>query len=136
MITQLEAEPERILVSAPTKAGEQFIRLLQSKQLPFAALTNNEDEKKRLEEMEVGCIIVLDTRDSQAPMIPAFPIGKAFLFERSLPLCCRCLQICRPWTARTIYVVTLGGNARLIYKGIGADYVIHSRSEDFSFLLG
>ena len=38
--------------------------------------------------------------------------------------------------ARRLYVVTSGLNpVRLVYRGLGASYVIHSRSGDISFVL-
>lgn len=131
----MKTQDEFILVSAPTKAGEAFLQALKAKGLPAAALANNETEKKRLEQSGVKHIFMVDTRENAAKRIPELPIGKVFLFEHSLTLCCRYLQICRPWTRKAIYVITQGDNARLIYRGIGANYVIHSHGKDFSFLL-
>jgi hypothetical protein len=38
--------------------------------------------------------------------------------------------------SRGLYVVTSGLNpVRLVYRGLGASYVIHSRSGDISFVL-
>jgi len=45
------------------------------------------------------------------------------------------IEICRSWTGKPIYVITGSGNPRLIYKGLGVNYVIHSNSDDVSFLL-
>lgn len=126
---------EFILVSAPNKAGEQFIKTLKMKGLPFAALTNNETEKSRLEDLGVEHVVPLDTADRSNWHLPKMPVGKVFIFEVSLPLCCRYIQICRSWTGKPIYVITGSMNSRLIYKGLGASYVIHSNSSDVSYLL-
>ncbi|MEK3867399.1 hypothetical protein MHH60_28380 [Paenibacillus sp. FSL H7-0716] len=126
---------EFIVVSAPNKAGVQFIKTLKFKGVPFAAITNNETEKSRLEHLGVKNLITVDTTERERWIIPELSIGKVFLFERSLPLCCKYIQICRSWTGKPIYVITESSNSRLIYKGLGANYVIHSNSDDVSFLL-
>ncbi|MBB6733722.1 hypothetical protein [Cohnella zeiphila] len=126
---------EFMLISPATLAGERFAAALRKRELPFAALTNNETERTRWEQDGIAPIIKVDTTNRANSRIPELPIGKVFLFERSLTLTCRYLQICRPWTGRPIYVVTSGGNARLIYKGLGADYVVHTNGDDVSFLI-
>ncbi|TDF96311.1 hypothetical protein [Paenibacillus piri] len=124
------------LVSAPNKAGEAFICHLMRQGLPFAALTNNKSEKQRLERIGVSRIVIIDTASQSKWAVPQFPVGKVFLFEQSLNLCCRYIQICRSWTAKPIYVITGVSSPRLVYKGLGANYVIHSTGEDVSFLVG
>jgi hypothetical protein len=131
----MKTQEEFILVSAPTQAGKSFIRMLQMKRIPFAAITNNESEKKQLEQLGVSHVLMVDTTDNKSWVIPELEIGKVFMFEHSLTLCCRYIQICRAWTSKPIYVITQSGNARLIYKGIGANFVIHSHGENLSFLL-
>ncbi|MFC4306736.1 hypothetical protein [Cohnella boryungensis] len=131
----MQAQDEFILVSAPNKIGEQFIKALQIKDIPYAAIANHQAERSRLEVLGVKSIIMVDTVLRQTWTIPDLPVGKVFLFERSLPLICRYLQICRSWTGKPIYVITGSDNPRLVYKGLGANYVIHSRSDDVSFLL-
>ncbi|CAM3280514.1 MULTISPECIES: hypothetical protein [Paenibacillus] len=128
-------QDDYVLVAAPTEAGQAFLRTLAMKGIPYAALTNNKAEKQILEEIGVKEILMVDTRDNRAPMIPELPIGKVYLFEQSLNLCCRYIHICRSWTSKPIYVITQGNNSRLIYKGLGANYVIHSQGNDLSFLL-
>lgn len=124
-----------ILVSAPNKTGEAFIRLLMAYRLPFAAIANNKREQARMEELGVERMIIVDTTEESTWHIPNFCIGKIFLFESSFPLCCRYIRICSPWTSEPIYVITHSNHPRLIYKGLGAGYVIHTNSEDVSFLL-
>ncbi|MBP1965965.1 hypothetical protein [Paenibacillus aceris] len=124
-----------LLIAAPTKAGEEFMKQTKLVGLPFIALTNNKMERIRLEAQGVKQIIQVDTLEQRASNIPDYPIGNVILFEESLPLCCRYIQICRSWTSRPIYVVTQSVNPRLIYKGLGADYVIYSKNGDVKFLL-
>jgi len=128
-------ESEFILVAAPTKASEQFIYYLKFKGLPFAAVTNNKQEEEHLAKLGVEHIIVLDTAEHETWIIPEYRIGKIFLFENSLSLCCRYLQITRKWTSKPVYVITERETARLIYKGLGADHVIYSKTGHVSFLL-
>jgi hypothetical protein len=124
-----------ILVSAPNKAGEAFIRGLMANRLPFAAIANNRAEHKRLEDLGVKSIILMDTTQENTWLVPDFPIGKVFLFETSLNLSCRYIRVCRTWTSKPIYVITRSANPRLIYKGLGASYVIYTNGDDVSFLL-
>ncbi|MFD0680560.1 MULTISPECIES: hypothetical protein [unclassified Paenibacillus] len=128
-------QQEFILVSAPNKTGEGFICQLIRQGLPFAAIANNKGEKQRLDGLGVKNIILIDTIEQAKWKIPELPIGKIFLFEQSMNLCCRYIQICRSWTVKPIYVITHTSNPRLIYKGLGATYVIHTTSEDVSFLV-
>ncbi|MDH6671381.1 hypothetical protein M2277_002031 [Paenibacillus sp. LBL] len=131
----MEKPQDFILVSAPNKAGEEFIRQLMYKHISFAAIANNRAEQERM--MELGCkdIILIDTRDESTWIIPEFPVSKVFLFESSLNLCCRYLRICRTWTTKSIYVITHSNNPRLIYKGLGADVVLHTNHHQVSFLI-
>lgn len=131
----MESCTERILVSAPNKTGEAFIRELIRRGIPFAALVNNRTEMDRLKEIGVRDWIVLDTVDQTTWMIPEYGIGKVFLFETSQTLCCRYIQICRTWTVKPIYVITHSNAPRLIYKGLGAAYVIHTHSYEVNFLM-
>ncbi|WP_145040153.1 hypothetical protein [Paenibacillus sp. Y412MC10] len=131
----MEKPQEFILVSAPNKAGEEFVRQLIHKRVPFAAIANNRAEQQRLQELGCKPIILIDTRDEQTWIIPEFPVSKVFLFESSLNLCCRYLRICRTWTSESIYVITHSGNPRLIYKGLGADVVLHTNHHQVSFLM-
>jgi hypothetical protein len=128
-------QQDLILVSAPNRAGEGFIRLLMKQGLPCAAIANNKGEKQRLIELGVKHILMVDTIEKNDWIIPKFPIGKVYIFERSLNLCCRYIQMCRTWTSRPIYVITHTSNPRLVYNGLGASYVIHTTSEDVSFLV-
>ncbi|UQZ85267.1 hypothetical protein SK3146_04556 [Paenibacillus konkukensis] len=129
------AVQEFILVSAPNKTGESFVRLLLAKGIPFAAITNSRAEAGRLRKLGVKHFIRVDTSECESWLLPELPIGRVFLFESSLNLCCRLIQICRTWTSKDIYVITRHMNPRLVYRGLGADHVIHTSSQDVSFLI-
>lgn len=131
----MEEWQEMILVSAPTKAGEEFIHQLIYYKIPFAAIANNRAERDRLESIGTKNIVLIDTTDEQTWIIPDFSVSKVFLFESSLNLCCRYLRICRTWTSDPIYVITHSSNPRLIYKGLGATFVIHTNNHHVSFLV-
>jgi hypothetical protein len=126
---------EYILVSAPTKAGENFIKELIVHRVPFVVIANNKTEVERLKGLGANHIIMIDSTEAKTWILPDFTVGKVFLFERSLSLCCRYIQICRSWTSKEIFVVTKHHNPRLVYKGLGATTSVHTTSDDVSFLV-
>jgi hypothetical protein len=117
---------DMLLVSAPNARGEAFIRMLCKKSVPFAAIVNNKSEYERMTELGVERIIAVNTSEEDTWIMPDFRIGKVVLFERSVNLCCRYIQICRGWTTKLICVVTDSHKPRHVYKGLGADCVIHA----------
>lgn len=131
----MDQSREIIIVSAPNKTGEEFIIQLIQSGIPFAAIANNKAEQDRLQELGVRHLIRIDTSNEHTWILPEFHVGKVFLFESSLNLCCRYLRICRTWTSQPIYVVTHSSNPRLIYKGLGATYVLHTNNSNVSFLI-
>lgn len=119
---------EFVLVCAPTKGGEQLIRMLKFRGIPVAGLTNNPDGRARLEELGVENNIVVDTRHQKTWTRPPFPVSRVYLFESSFTLCCRYIQMCRAWTSQPIVVITASLKPRLVYTSLGASYVIYSYS--------
>jgi len=126
---------EVVLVSAPNAAGERFAKALKNKGIPFAVIVNNAAEYERIRALGVEHIIVINTAKEDSWLTPRMAVGRVFLFEKSLNLCCRYAQICRSWTSKPICVVTGSSNPRNVYKSLGVDYVIHSNSRDFAFLI-
>ncbi|CAJ1317458.1 hypothetical protein PO903_04710 [Paenibacillus sp. PK4536] len=131
----MEYEQEFVLVSPATVAGEQFMQLLKVKKIPFAVIVNSQADQLRYQKMGIEHVLVIDTQRQELWRIPELKIGKIYLFERSLPLCCRYIQICRTWSSQQLYVITEGNQSRLIYRGLGADYIIHTNGSSASFLL-
>jgi len=128
-------QEERLLISAPTASGEAFVTMLKRQGTPMAVLVNNRTEYERMEELGVTCIIMVNTNEEKTWRVPDMRIGSVYLFEKSLTLCCRYLQICRSWTTKPIYIVTDSLRPRLAYKGLGVQDVIHSHGRDLSCLL-
>jgi hypothetical protein len=124
-----------VLISAPNIAGERFMKLLKQRAIPFAAIVNNISEYERIAAIGAEHIIVVNTTKEESWLIPEVGVGKVFLFEKSLNLCCRYVQICRSWTSKPIYVITGSHNPRNVYKGLGVDYVVHSSAQDYAFLI-
>ncbi|WP_411344316.1 hypothetical protein ACE3MZ_22595 [Paenibacillus sp. WLX1005] len=136
---ELEQESELprpyVLVSPATRAGEQFMQLLKVKGIDFAAIVNSYSEKVKMERMGIHHVLLLDTQRQDEWCLPQMTVGKVYLFERSLPLCCRYIQMCRSWTSDPIYVITESSNSRMIYKGLGADHIVHTNGGSVAFLL-
>ena len=124
-----------IVVPALTKAGEQFMRELLVKDVPFMAVANSASERQHLANIGARSIILVNTIDRDTWERPNHPIGKAFLFESSLSLCCRYVRMIRKWTDLQVFVISGRMHGRLIYKGLGADYIVHSTTGSISYLL-
>lgn len=128
-------EEEFVLVAAPNPVGLKFILLLIAAKRNFAVLVNNKKEEEVLHKLGVRHVLRIKTDDEQSWIVPPFPIGRCYIFEMSMTLTCRYLQICRRWTNDQIFIITPNRNPRMIYKGLGASYVIHSVSGEVGFLL-
>ncbi|MEC0372588.1 hypothetical protein [Paenibacillus chibensis] len=128
-------DEELIIVTAPNEAGRKFIKLLIYLKRPFAVLTNNAKEERELKKLGVTRIIRIHTNNTDEWVVPEQRVGRIFIFENSLNLTCRYLQICRPWTSRSIYVITRADNSPGIYRGLGANHIIHTLNGEVGFLL-
>ncbi|MEC0239398.1 hypothetical protein P4H66_05960 [Paenibacillus dokdonensis] len=126
---------ELIIVTAPNEAGRNFIKLLIYLKRPFAVLTNNLKEERELRKLGASQIIRIHTNNTVEWVVPEQRVGRIFIFENSLNLTCRYLQICRPWTSRPIYVITRADNSPGIYRGLGANHIIHTLNGEVGFLL-
>lgn len=126
---------EVILVTAPNEAARNFIRLLMYKKLSFAVLTNSAQEEKQVKRFGVEHIIRMDTAFTSKWLLPNAAVGRIFIFENSLNLTCRFLQICRPWTRKPITIITQLNHPRGVYRGMGADHVIFTIKGEVGFLL-
>lgn len=125
---------EYVLICAPTKAGEHFIKILKTRGCKIAGLANNPVERTRLQELGVELVFEVDTRQLNTWRRPPFNVGRIYLFESSVALCCRYVQMCRTWTTQPIFVITTSMNPRLVYKGLGADYVVYTHSGNVGHL--
>lgn len=125
-----------ILVAAPNSVGLKFILLLIARKYNFIVLVNNKREESLLRKIGVQHVLRMKTGDEESWIAPPFPVGRCYIFELSLTLTCRYLQICRRWSADPIFIITPNRSPRMIYKGLGASYVIHSVTGEVGFLLG
>lgn len=132
---QLSRSSEYILVSAPNRAGKEFISLLRENGILYYAITNNNHGRKRLEAIGIDKIIMVDTENASTWTSPEIQISNVYLFEVSFNLCCRYIQICKKWNPKSIHVVTKRRNTRVTYRGLGVDYLTYIRNNDISFLL-
>ncbi|MFK4300187.1 hypothetical protein ABH892_000279 [Paenibacillus sp. RC254] len=132
---ELLMEGRLIIVTAPNETGRNFVKLLMFKKLAFAVLTNSAQEERQLKKMGVEHIVRINTMQAGKWNFPKKEIGCVYLFENSLNLTCRFLQICRPLTSDSIYVITHGCNPQGIYRGLGADHVIYTLNGEVGFLL-
>lgn len=123
------------LVTAPDALAVNFIKTLQIQKIPFALMVNNTRDYEEALKRGVERIIQVNTTKRRNWKFPEFPIGSVYIFEESLTLSCRYLQICRSWTSKPIYVITHHQHPNAIYKQIGANYVIYTHGKDVSFLL-
>lgn len=126
---------EHIIVAGLNEAGKAFIRTLVFHGLPFFVLTNSKQEERQLRKHGLDNVLFVNTNDRNSWMIPDILIGDVFIFESSLALSCRFVQCCRDWTSKSIYVITQQWNPRAIYKGLGADQIVHSQTGEVGFLL-
>ncbi|MDP4099076.1 hypothetical protein OIN60_20320 [Paenibacillus sp. P96] len=127
---------ETILVVAPNNDGRKFVKLLMHHRLSFAVLTNSSAEEKQFAKQGVEQIIRIDTSMMDKWVIPKMTVGRIFVFESSLNLTCRYLQICRSWTESEMYVITRQMmHPRCVYQRMGADHVIYTKTGEVGFIL-
>ncbi|QGQ94666.1 hypothetical protein EHS13_07070 [Paenibacillus psychroresistens] len=131
----MQEQQSLVVVSAPNKAGKSFIHLLMVLEIPFAVLVNSTREYKRMKELGIINIMQINTFDHYEWLKPEFPVGNIYLFERSLPLCCRYLLMCRKWTKSPIRIISNGLMPRMIYRVLGANEIIVNPNENVTFLM-
>ncbi|WP_328803986.1 hypothetical protein [Paenibacillus glycinis] len=134
-IRDINQTSETVVVAALTKAGENFMKQLLVKGVPFTAITNSVAERQQLSKLGIASILLVNTIDPDTWEMPDYPVGRVFLFESSLSLCCRYLRMIRKWTDQPVYVITGRTHGRLIYKSLGATHIVHSNTGSISFLL-
>ncbi|WP_435921032.1 hypothetical protein [Paenibacillus sp. DYY-L-2] len=127
-------EEDCILVAAPNKSARNFTLLLLAKGRKVVLIVNNRTEELKAGKLGAQKVIRVKTDDENTWQAPGYPIGRAFIFETSLALTCRYLKLCRMWAAGPIIVITPQQDPRMIYKGLGADFIIHSASGEVGFL--
>lgn len=127
---------EFTLISASNELGRNFIKVMKATGEPVAALVNNVHQQREMDELGINTIVRVDTKNDSETLFPPVNIGKVYLFEDSLPLICRYMIICRPWTSKKIFVITKTGNIPSVYKKLGADHIVLTNGKNVSFLFG
>ncbi|WP_139993669.1 hypothetical protein [Paenibacillus paridis] len=128
-------DENHIVIAGLSEAGHSFIRTLQFRRLKFIVLTNSKAKEKRLRKQGIPDVLYINTNNRGSWQPPDVPIREVFIFESSLALSCRFVQCCRPWTSKSIYVITQQWNPRAIYKGLGANHIVFSQTGEVGFLL-
>lgn len=124
------------MISAPNAAGEEFIKQLGRRGIPVAVMVNNDSEYERMRSLGADRIIRVNTADKESwKNFDPIRIAKIYLFEKSLNLCCRYVQMCRSWSKKPIYVITGSHDPRLHYKKAGVNKIIHTIKNDISAVL-
>ncbi|RCX23755.1 hypothetical protein DFP94_1011357 [Fontibacillus phaseoli] len=114
---------DKVLVFAPNQAGERFVQdLSESGGSPNVMACNSAEQLFAMKQN-----LLIKPQDME--------FSKAFVFEEELDQCCKVLEIITKWMCGTIYVITRKHYPQMIYRALGADYVIRTTSEDLSFLM-
>lgn len=124
-----------LLVFAPNPAGEKFLQALSEGEEFFVALACSPDQQRHLYELGVKNVIEVDIKEKYLKQLPEKEFSKVYIFEEQLGQCYQVLEVIRQWTCGTIYVITKNHYPQMIYKALGADFVIRTASNDLSFLL-
>ncbi|WP_410768827.1 hypothetical protein [Fontibacillus sp. BL9] len=114
---------DMVLVFAPNQAGERFVKYLSEGGGAFTVIACDSAEQ-------------LSEKDEKTSVIPqGAEFYKAYIFEEELDQCCKVLDILTEWKCGTVYVITRKHYPQMIYRALGADYVIRTTSTDLSFLI-
>jgi voltage-gated potassium channel Kch len=118
------------------EAGKNFVEVLLKRGFAVVVLVHSEEEGKQLQTLGAVTVCSIQDTSGRNQLPPEFVVKNAFVFENNLPQCCQDIELCRSLCPQQLYVVS-SNRARvgLVYKGLGATYVIHSRNGDVSFLL-
>ena len=124
-----------ILVYAPNQAGEQFVRTLREGNQAFGVVVNLRTEHCDFEKWELKSIVHLSGKEKILCDFPEIAIRKVYIFEQDFFQALAVLETIRKCTSEAIYVITPNHYPQMIYKALGADYVIRTVSSDLSFLV-
>ena len=124
----------RILVYSANLAGDQFIQVLVQRKV-FAALSCSTVHKQHLYDLGVKNVVEVDIKKKCLTSFPENEFSKVYIFEDELCQCCCLIEAIRKWTIGTIFIITKQKYPQMIYKALGADFVIRTTSDDLSFLL-
>lgn len=124
-----------VLVFAPNRAGEQFVQALSESSGAFCIVACCSPEQLYSDRLGPDNLIRVNMKEDTFIKPPASEFSKVYIFEEELERCCEFLAIIRHWACGTIYVITSNHYPQMIYRAMGADYVIRTTSDDCSFLI-
>ncbi|MNW28843.1 hypothetical protein D3C74_56820 [compost metagenome] len=124
------------LVFAPNQAGERFVESLCENHIPYAVVSCHQVPEMQVTAaklMENEVKVHIKEEGWQEP--PEMEFDKVYLFEEQTAECCRLLIAIRRLTSAPIYVITKRHHPQMLYRSIGAQYVIRTNSDDVLFLI-
>ncbi|MFE6073679.1 hypothetical protein ACFVQB_04275 [Paenibacillus sp. NPDC057886] len=118
------------------EAGKNFVNVLLKRGFAVVVLVHSEEEREQLQSLGAITVCYIQEMADRNQLPLKFVVKNAFVFENSVPQCCQDIELCHSLCPQQLYVVSSNRpHVELVYKGLGATYVIHSRSGDVSFLL-
>ncbi|MFD0589102.1 hypothetical protein ACFQZE_13960 [Paenibacillus sp. GCM10027627] len=133
-------QPKHVVLSAPDEAGRTFMEGLLQAGIPVLGLAHTLEQMVYMQEQGVEQIAMVRQHDGEGDLAPAVPVGRIYLFEKSLPILCQYLLICRSWTAQSVFVIQSVERDKsvpvpTIYRQLGANHVMFTSGARHSFLL-
>lgn len=123
-----------ILIFSPNVAGDEFILAL-SERKEFSVLACSSVQKQHYLELGVKSIIDVDITENYSIHLAEKAFSKVYIFEEELGLCCGVIEYTRKWTNGILFVITRKHYPQMIYKALGADFVIRTKSGNVFFLI-
>ncbi|MEC0124897.1 NmrA family NAD(P)-binding protein [Paenibacillus pabuli] len=118
------------------ETGKNFVDVLLKKGFAVVVLVHSEEEGKQLQSLGAVTVRYIQEMTDRNQLPPEFVVKNAFVFENNLPQCCQDIELCHSFCPQQLYVVSSNkAHVGLVYKNLGATYVIHSRNGNVSFLL-
>ncbi|MNM71088.1 hypothetical protein D3C81_827420 [compost metagenome] len=124
-----------VIVYAPNRAGEQFMLTLSEGGHSFAVVACNPAEQRYLGARGLTNIVRVNLKEQSLIYSSENEFSRVYIFEEELGQCCKVLETLRKWTNGIIYVITTNHYPQMMYKMLGANYVLRTTNDDVSFLI-
>ncbi|MNW43694.1 hypothetical protein D3C74_209030 [compost metagenome] len=124
-----------VMVYAPNQAGEQFMQTLSEGGHSFAVVACSPAEQRYLSARGLTNIVRINFKEQSLIYSSENEFSRVYIFEEELGRCCKVLDIIRKWTNGIIYVITTKHYPQMMYRMLGANYVIRTTKDDVSFLI-
>lgn len=123
------------LVFAPNHAGKRFVEALFEQHIPYAIVSCQEASEMQATQAQIFNGVRVHMNEDECDKPSEMVFNKVFLFEEQTAVCCRLLIAIRRITPAPIYVITKRHHPQMLYRSIGAQYVIRTNSDDVTFLI-